>query len=47
MSSFKRNILSQKQDTIGGKYPVIYRNGTVNYVEFPITGLISLHLDDN
>lgn len=47
LSSIKRNILTQKQDTIGGKYPTIYRNGVVNYLEFPVSGLISLHLDEN
>ena len=27
VSSFKHNVLAQKQDTIGGKYPKIFRNG--------------------
>lgn len=47
VSSFKHNVLAQKQDTIGGKYPKIFRNGMVEYREFPITGLITLHLDEN
>ena len=47
LSSYKHTVLAQKQDTLGGKYPIIYRNGQVDYREFPITGLISLHLDEN
>lgn len=41
VSSFKSTILENKQDTIGGKYPFIFRNGYVNYKEFPISGTIS------
>ena len=33
-------------DTIGSKYPFIFRNGIVNYKEFPIAGLIT-YLADN
>ncbi len=46
VSSFKNDILESKQDTIGGRYPFIFRNGNVNYKEFPITGLISYLMDD-
>lgn len=46
VSSFKRNIQEQKIDTIGSQYPFIFRNGTVNYHEFPISGLIS-YISDN
>lgn len=46
VSSFKANILEQKQETIGGKYPFIFRNGTVNYKEFPLQGLISYLADE-
>ena len=46
VSSFKNNILESKQDTLGGRYPFIFRNGNVNYKEFPITGLISYLMDD-
>ena len=46
VSSFKTNILEMKQDTMGGKYPFIFRNGYVNYKEFPISGLISYLEDD-
>lgn len=46
ISSFKTNILQSKIDTIGSKYPFIFRNGKVSYKEFPISGLISYHMDD-
>lgn len=47
ISSFKTTIQETKTDTIGGKYPVFYRNGTLGYKEFPINGLISYHMDEN
>ena len=46
MSSFKKTILATKTDTIGSQYPTIVRNGYVNYAEFPITGLVSITMDD-
>ena len=46
VSSFKNDIPESKMDTIGSKYPFIFRNGNVNYKEFPITGLISYLADD-
>lgn len=46
VSSFKNDILEQKIDTIGGRYPFIFRNGNVKYKEFPIGGLISCLQDD-
>ena len=45
ISSFKNTILESKMDTIGSKYPFFFRNGTVKYKEFPISGLISLLMD--
>ena len=33
--------MESKIDTLGGQYPFIFRNGSVNYKEFPISGLIS------
>lgn len=41
VSSFKQDVLESKTDTIGSKYPFIFRNGSVSYKEFPISGLIS------
>lgn len=46
ISSFKTTILEAKQDTIGSKYPFFFRNGRVAYKEFPISGLISYHADE-
>lgn len=46
VQSFKNDILETKTDTIGNKYPYIFRNGHVKYKEFPIAGLISYLLDD-
>lgn len=42
VSSFKATVLESKTDTIGGRHPFIFRNGNVDYKEFPISGLISL-----
>lgn len=47
ISSFKSTILESKLDTLGGKYPFIFRNGNVEYKEFSISGLLSLLSDDN
>lgn len=47
VSSFKADILMTKTDTIGNRYPHIFRNGIVNYKEFPINGLISYQMDPN
>ena len=47
MSSFKATKLEQKLDTIGNKYPFIFKNGVVDYKEFPISGLISYKVDNN
>ena len=45
ITNFKNNILENKIDTIGNKYPFILRNGNINYKSFDIQGLISLHSD--
>lgn len=47
ISSFKINLLEQKIDTIGSQYPFIFKSGKVKYAEFPISGLISYHIDEN
>ena len=47
VSSFKTTLMESKLDTIGGKYPFFFRNGQVSYKEFPISGLISFHMDEN
>lgn len=47
VSSFKNTILETKMDTLGSKYPFIFRNGYVHYKEFQISGLISLLSDSS
>ena len=47
ITSFKTTLMETKVDTIGNKYPFIFRNGNVNYKEFPISGLISYLSDEN
>lgn len=47
VSSFKITRQEQKIDTIGNKFPYFFRNGVVNYREFPIGGLISYLVDNN
>lgn len=46
ISSFKHTILEQKVDTLGGSYPIFFRNGNVKYAEIPISGLISYLTDE-
>ena len=46
VTSFKTTLLEQKTNTIGSKYPFIFRNGNVAYKEFPISGLISYQMDN-
>lgn len=46
ITSFKNTLLEVKMDTMGGKYPFFFRNGNVSYKEFPISGLISLLMDE-
>lgn len=47
VSSFKTTIQESKQDTLGSKYPYFFRNGDSYYNEFPISGLVSYHMQDN
>lgn len=47
VSTFKANVLEQKNETIGNKYPFIFRNGVVNYKEFNISGLLSYLTDES
>lgn len=47
ISSFKTNILETKTNTLGGKYPFIFRNGIVDYKEFQLSGLISFLMDSS
>lgn len=47
VSSFKSVVQESKKVTLGGKYPIILRNGAVEYKEFPINGLISYYMDND
>ena len=47
VSSFKETVLEQKTDTMGSKYPFIFRNGEVGYKEFQISALISMLEDEH
>ena len=46
ISSFKRNILDSKTDTLGSKYPFIRRNSATDYHSFQLSGLISYHMNE-
>ena len=46
VTSFKDVLLESKTNTIGSKYPFIFRNGRVSYKEFPISGLVSYLIDE-
>jgi hypothetical protein len=45
VTSFKTDYLETKVDTIGSQFPFIFRNGSVAYKEFPISGLFSYFSD--
>lgn len=47
VSSFKRNYIETKSDTIGSKYPFIRRNGITEYAQIPISGLIASDMDED
>lgn len=47
VSSFKRNYIETKNDTIGSKYPFIRRNGITEYAQIPISGLIASDMDED
>lgn len=46
ISSFKTTKIDSKQDTIGSKFPFIFRGANTNYKEFTISGLISYTADE-
>ena len=47
VSSVKYVVQETKQDTIGGKYPIFFKNGDLNYMEIPISGLVSYLMDED
>ena len=46
VSGYKKIRMETKVDTIGSKYPFIFRNDIINYKQFSIEGLISYHSDE-
>lgn len=46
IANFKTTKIDTKQDTIGSKYPFIFRGANTNYKEFTISGLISYTGDE-
>lgn len=46
ISSYRKVVSESKTDTIGGKYPIIKRNGDVYYTSFPISGIIAAAMDE-
>lgn len=46
VSSFKNTVYESKIDTLGGKYPFIFRNKNTLYKELNISGLISYKMDE-
>jgi hypothetical protein len=45
VTNFKSNIKESKIETIGGQFPYFYRNKSVNYKEFSLSGLLSYKQD--
>lgn len=45
LTSYKHQIYDSKTDSIGGRYPVITRNASVNYRTFTLNTLISCQMD--
>jgi hypothetical protein len=46
ISNFKETVQETKVETLGGQYPIFFRNGNLKYKEISISGLIS-YLSDN
>jgi hypothetical protein len=46
ITNFKTTLLETKTNTIGSKYPFIFKNGNVAYKEFSISGLVSYYMDN-
>ena len=47
ISNVKRVISESRVETIGAKYPFIRRNGDVDYIQFPIGGLVASAMDED
>lgn len=44
ISDYSYTIQEQQMETIGGKYPIIARNGHIKYRSLPITGMLSYNM---
>ena len=47
VSSFKTQLSETRSETIGNKYPFFFRNARIGYKVFPVSGLLSMFIDDN
>lgn len=47
IASFKTVVQESKKNTLGAKYPYIFRNGITEYKEFPISGMVTYFMDEN
>ena len=47
ISSYKQVQHDNKLETLGAKYPFIRRDGATNYVQFPISGMITVQMNDD
>jgi hypothetical protein len=47
ITNFKRTVSEAKKNTIGAMYPKFFRNGTIDYKEFQVSGLISYLMDND
>lgn len=47
VNSIKTDLSFTKIDTLGNKFPIFFTGGNMGYKEFPLSGLISYHSDDN
>ena len=47
VTNFKTVVQEAKKATMGSQFPFFFRNGYIEYKEFPVSGLISYLTDDN
>lgn len=47
VQSYKRTVSESRVETIGSQYPIIKRNGYVDYAQFPLSGLIASAMDED
>lgn len=47
IQTFSRTVSESKMDALGSKYPIIRRNGYIDYKTFPISGTISFFSDED